>query len=182
MFLPPKASLPPTPDASVPPALEVNVPPAPDAPSQPPPLNEFEGADAAAELAICSPLSLGKTLIVYHPHSKLPPKIIDTDLPQRLTSPNLRLDGMFDDEDDPPYWPFRTLGDFEQTEFFVTNNFSNRQIDHQLRLLTDHTRPPYPGGGISLSSAREMHKLLRVASEGCDQSLVRVVVTNIFTH
>jgi len=79
---------------------------------------------------------------------------------------------MFDSEDDPPYWPFRTLGDFEQTEFIIKNNFSDRQIDEQLQLVADHTRPLYPGGGITLSGSREMHKLLRKASEGYDQPQV----------
>jgi len=92
--------------------------------------------------AILSPLPPGKTLVIYHPHSKIPLKIINTDLPQPLASPNLQLDGMFDSEDDPPYWPFRTLGDFGQTEFFIKNNFSDRQINEQLQLVADHTWSP----------------------------------------
>lgn len=183
MFLPPESSATPTPDAlTQPPEPSVTPTPdaltrlplsnesaEPDAPTQPSLLNEFEDADAATRSAICSPLPPRKTLVVYHPHSKLPPKVIDTGPLQHPASPGMLLDGMFDDEDDPPYFPFRTLGDFEQTEFFVKNNFSDRQINKQLQLLTNHTRPPYPGGGISLSSACEMHKLLLKACKGCEQ-------------
>ena len=141
---------------------------------QPPPLDEVEGSDITAQSATSLPLPPGKTLIVYHPHSGLSPKTIDTNSPDHPSSSNVALDGFSDSVDDPPFWPFRTLGDFEQTEFFVTNNFSNRQIDEQLQLLTDHTKPRYRGGGITLSNSREMHKLLCQAAEGFDQPEVGV--------
>ena len=90
-------------------------------------------------------------------------------LPQHPAPAHPQLDGSPDDGDDPLYWPFRTLGDFEQTEFFVKNDFSDRQINEQLQLLTDHTKPQYHGSGISLLSSCEMHNLLHDASEDCKQ-------------
>ena len=141
----------------------------PDVPTQSPCHDKSEGVDAATQLAIHSPLPPGKTLIVYHPHSKLPPKIVDTNPPEHVVLSCPQPDGPSNIGDDPPFSPFRTLGDFEQTEFFVANNYSDRQINEQLQLLANHTKPRHQGGGITLSNSREMHKLLHQACENFDQ-------------
>lgn len=101
------------------------------------------------------------------------PEIVDTISPEFPTSPVSQLNGLPDHEDDPLFWPFQTLGDFEQTEFFIKNNLSDRQINEQLQLLVDYTKPHHPGGGITLSSARKMHQVLHQASEDFDQPEVR---------
>jgi len=143
--------------------------PTPDISVQPPPSNEPKGADGATQSTISPPLPPRKTLIVYHLHSKLPPKIVDTNSLPHPPPTNLQLNSLVDSRGNPPYWLFQTLGNFEQAEFFVENNFSDGQINRQLQLLKDHTKPQYHGGSISLLSVHEMHKLLREALEGCEQ-------------
>ena len=117
------------------------------------------------------PLELGETLIIYHPHAKRPPRVVQTaevtqvlprcpeDLAVLLPSDNLR----------PPYFPFKTLADFEQTELFVKRDHTDPQIDEQLDLWRRHA----PNASVTLKNAREMHKYLQAA--GIEDDLSQVV-------
>ena len=106
------------------------------------------------------PLELGETLVIYHPHAERPPQVIAT---RELTDFSSRPEDLEDplplNDSRPPYFPFRTLADFEQTELFVKHDHTNPQIDDQLDLWRRHA----PGVGVTLRNAREMHKFLEAA-------------------
>jgi len=74
------------------------------------------------------------------------------------------------DDSRPPYFPFKTLADFEQTELFIKRDHTDSQIDEQLDLWRRHA----PGAGVTLKNAREMHRSLQVA--GIEEDLSQVVL------
>jgi len=63
------------------------------------------------------PLELGETLIVYHPHTKLMPKVVPTRELAAISRSSGDLEGLLlsDFDSQPPHFPFKTLADFEQT-------------------------------------------------------------------
>lgn len=117
------------------------------------------------------PLGLGDTLVVYHPHAERPPQVIPT---RELTtvfsgSPDDREDQLpLDDSGRPPYFPFKTLTDFEQAELFVKRDCTDSHINDQLALRRRHPRDT----GITLKNAREMHQYLQAAGNEEDLSQV----------
>ena len=126
----------------------------------------------AARDPIAWPLELGETLIVYHPHAKRPPEVILTrELAQTPPRSSEDLGDSFspDDSRQSPYFPFRTLADFEQTELFIKRDYVDSQINEQLDLWKRHA----PGASVTLKNAREMHKYLQAA--GIEDDLSQVV-------
>ena len=122
------------------------------------------------------PLELGETLVIYHPHAEWPPQVIATreltdfsNCPEDLEGP-LPLN-----DSQPPYFPFWTLANFEQTELFVKCNHTDPQIDNQLDLWRHHA----PGMDVTLRNAQEMHKCLEAA--GIEDDLSQVTLRCIFS-
>jgi hypothetical protein len=116
------------------------------------------------------PLELGETLIVYHPHAKLTPQVVPTKKLAALSRNSGDLEDLFPSNCDsrPPYFPFKTLADFEQTELFVRRDHTDGEINHQLDLWRRHA----PCTGVTLSNAREMHQFLETA--GVEEDLSQV--------
>ena len=78
------------------------------------------------------------------------------------------------DDSRPPYFPFNTLADFEQTELFVKRDHTDPQIDDQLNLWGRHA----PNVGVTLKNAREMHQYLQTA--GVEEDLSQVACDAMF--
>jgi hypothetical protein len=115
------------------------------------------------------PLELGETLIVYHPHAKLVPKIVPTrEVAVISRSPGDLEDSLPPTDSQPTYFPFRTLADFEQTELFVRCDQTDGKINQQLDLWRRHA----PGTGVTLKNAREMHQCLEAS--GTEEDLLQV--------
>ena len=72
------------------------------------------------------------------------------------------------DDSRPPYFPFETLADFEQTELFVKRNCADPFINEQLDLWKRYA----PNGDVTLKNAREMHQCLWAAAVEDDLSQV----------
>ena len=73
----------------------------------------------------------------------------------------------------PPYFPFKTLADFEQTELFVKRDQTDSEINDQLGLWRRHAN----GEGVTLKNAREMHQCLEAAGVEDDLSQVNLQST-----
>lgn len=86
-------------------------------------------------------IPLGQLYIQTHPYTQELP-------PPRSTPPKLTA---------PPYWPFRTLEDFEQAELFDISEASNETINMQLSLNRKLQKGNSP---ITLKNARELHETL----------------------
>ena len=120
------------------------------------------------------PLELGETLVVYHPHAKRPPEVMPTrelaDVTRRPSSENQEL-GLFPSGQDPrpPYFPFKTLADFELTELFVKHDHTDGEINDQLDLWNRHAH----GTDVTLENAREVHRHLEAAGIEEDISQVK---------
>jgi hypothetical protein len=117
------------------------------------------------------PLELGETLVIYHPHAKLTPKVVPT---CRLAAASKCSEGLEDlllsDFDPrPPYFPFQSLADFEITELFVRRDRTDGEINDELDLWRRHAS----GVGVTLKSAREMHQYLQAA--GIEEDLSQVM-------
>lgn len=97
------------------------------------------------------PLQFGETLVVPHPHSQSPMRIVPT---TKLHSPYERTVLHNIKTAEASYAPFPTRADFEQAEIFVNNNCSNKLIDDQLKFSRQN------GMHINMKSSHEMHKLL----------------------
>lgn len=116
------------------------------------------------------PLELGETLVVHHPHSGRPPEVIPTrELNTFRGTPTALKDSIPSGDSRPPYFPFKTLADFEQTELFVKRDQTDPHINEQLDLWKRHG----PGAGVTLKNAREMHKCLEDAGIEGDLSQVK---------
>ena len=96
-------------------------------------------------------LQPGETLIVYHPHSWCPMRIVPT---AELHGPRERTIRHDVRKPEDSYAPFPTRADFEQAELFVNNNFSDGVINEQLKLAHQH------GMRLEVKTARKMHELL----------------------
>lgn len=118
------------------------------------------------------PLELGETLIIYHPHAKLAPKVVPTKklaAVPRNSGPDRKDLLPSVDDSRSPYFPFRSLADFEQTELFVRHDCTDGEINGQLDLWRRHGS----GTGVTLKNAREMHQYLEAAGIEEDVSQVR---------
>lgn len=120
-----------------------------------------------SEALIQTPLQLGQTLIIYHPHAQHPPEIVNTNTlsltrePQPLPLP------------EEPWAPFRSRDDFEQAELFIKHNCPNPMINDQLRLNQKRDLHHHGLGNPPLmKNACEMHKILEEAGSDLDISLV----------
>ncbi|KAF9784788.1 hypothetical protein BJ322DRAFT_1109498 [Thelephora terrestris] len=111
-------------------------------------------------------LQPGETLVVSHPHSRCPARIISTAELHGPHEPNI-LHNITSPQ--ASYTPFPTRADFEQAEIFINNNVSNKLIDTQLKFERRY------GMGLKVKSSREMHKLLAhgVEEEFTDDSKFR---------
>ena len=122
-------------------------------------------------------LELGETLIVYHPHAKRTPKVVPTrELAAASTSSEDLLPSWNADPTRPPYFPFKTLADFEQTELFVRDNHTDGEINRQLDLWRRHGS----NAGVTLKNAREMHQCLEAA--GLEEDISQVTSSNIILY
>ena len=114
------------------------------------------------------PLELGQTLIVYHPHAQRAPQVIPTkELPAFSRNSHL-LENPVVNDSQPPYFPFETLADFEQTELFVKRDCADPFINEQLDLWRRYAS----NNGVTLKNAREMHQCLWAAGIEDDLSQV----------
>lgn len=132
-------------------------------------IDEYEDAVLTAHL---EPLELGKTLIVYHPHARKLPKIINNEAAQ--SGPSSGDDSPYKtakDIDDVPWRPFKTLADFEQAALFLRYDCADPHIDAQLAL----TRGSSNSSNITLQNAREVHRLLADALDTEDLTNVSSV-------
>ena len=118
------------------------------------------------------PLELGETLIVYHPHAKLQPRVVQTkELAAVPRSSGYLEDSLPSNGDDrSPHFPFKTLADFEQTELFIRRDHTDGEINDQLDLWRRHA----PCAGVTLKNAREMHQYLDAA--GIEEDLTQVML------
>lgn len=123
----------------------------------------------AAQDPITRPLELGETLIIYHPHAQRVPQVIPTkELPD--FSRNLHLSENPVDDPRSPYFPFKTLADFEQTELFIKRNCADPFINEQLDLWSRYGS----NNSVTLKNAREMHRCLWAA--GIEEDLSQVTL------
>jgi hypothetical protein len=76
------------------------------------PVDEF-GIGSATEYEQLGPVTLGQTLVVYHPFSGQSPEIIDTAHLAWTREPDVCPPS------EEPYAPFKTRTDFEQAEIFI---------------------------------------------------------------
>ena len=114
-----------------------------------------------------TPLQLGETLIIYHPHSQHPPEVINTALLSLTREPQHPL------LPEEPWAPFASRDDFEQAELFIKHNCTNRLINDQLHL--NQKRDAHncdPGDPPPMKNAREMHRILEEAGSDLDVSSV----------
>lgn len=86
------------------------------------------GDSTDLEALIKTPLQLGQTLIVYHPHVQHPPEIVDTATLSLTREPE---PSHFSTS---PWVPFKSRDDFEQTELFIKYNCNDKLINDQLHL------------------------------------------------
>ena len=115
-------------------------------------------------------LQPGETLVVYHPHSQRPTRIVPT---AELHGPREHIIWHTIKPEDS-YAPFPTKADFEQAEFFINNNCSDGYINGQLGL--SHKR----GTCLKVKTAREMHELLAHGfGENTDDSRVGSICSAI---
>lgn len=130
--------------------------------NQPPSVLSDGGIDFEYQAIGANPevtLQPGETLIVYHPHSHYPTRIIPT---EELHNPRERTARCDIESPKASYAPFPTRVDFEQAEIFVNGNFSDKQIDAQLKFERQN------GMGLEVKSARGMHKIL---ARGVEENL-----------
>ena len=96
-------------------------------------------------------LQPGETLIVYHPHSQYPMRVVPTaelnTLSEHITCHNIKTA-------EASYAPFPTRADFEQAELFVNNNCTDKFINSQLKLACRN------GMRLEVKTSRKMHELL----------------------
>jgi len=129
--------------------------------------NSDPGNPSNLEVLIQTPLQLGKTLIIYHPHAQHPPEIVDT------ATLSLAREPQPSPSHTMPWAPFTSRDDFEQAELFIKHNCTNRLINDQLFLnqkrgLHNHGPDDLP----SMKNAREMHRILEEAGSDLDISSV----------
>jgi hypothetical protein len=114
-----------------------------------------------------TPLQLGKTLVIYHPHAQHPPEVIET------TTLSLTREPEPPPLPETPWAPFASRADFEQAELFIKHNCTNGLINDQLRLnQKQDSGDRYPGNPPLMKNAQDLHKILEVARSDLDISSV----------
>ena len=119
---------------SIPPELPTQ--PTPGSPNQPTSLEE------------------GEVWIEYHPASGKQAEILRAD---HFLGPSVIPTDFLHNPDIPPWHPFRSRADFEQTELFLNNDCSDPFIDSQLKII--HSGSPSKNH-VTLQSAKDMHRTL----------------------
>jgi hypothetical protein len=119
------------------------------------------------------PLELGETLVIYHPHAKLASEVVPTRQLAAVSKKSKGLEDLLlsDFDSRPPYFPFRSLADFELTEMFVRRDRTDGEINDELDLWRRHAS----GVGVTLKNAREMHRCLEAA--GIEEDLSQVMLS-----
>jgi hypothetical protein len=122
------------------------------------------------------PLELGETLVIYHPHAKRAPEVVPTWQLAAVSKSSRGLKDLLlsDFDSRPPYFPFRSLADFELTEMFVRRDRTDGEINDELDLWRRHAS----GVGVTLKNAREMHRCLEAA--GIEEDLSQVTLSLSF--
>ena len=116
-------------------------------------------------------LQPGETLIVYHPHSWCPMRVVPT---AELYSPTERAIRNDIKNPEDTYAPFPTKADFKQAEIFIDNNCSDRLINDQLKFVRRN------GIKLKVKTARKMHELLAGGvGEDTDDSQVGPIQSTI---
>ena len=118
------------------------------------------GADSAVGL------QPGETLIVYHPHSQYPMRIVPT---TELYNPSGNTIQHDIKTKRASYAPFPTRADFEQAEIFIINNCSDKFMNTQLKFTRNN------GMCLRVKNARQMHKLLACDTEGDSMGDLKVI-------
>lgn len=122
------------------------------------------------EALIETPLQLGQTLIIYHPHAQHPPDIVDTttlSLTHKPQSPSFLT---------TPWAPFASRDDFEQAELFIKHNCTNQLINDQLHLnQKGDSHDHHPDNLPLMKNARDLHRILEEAESCLDISSVSQV-------
>ena len=101
-------------------------------------------------------LQPGETLIVYHPHSQCPMRVVPT---TELHGPSEHTIQHKTETPKASFAPFPTRADFEQAEIFVNNNCSNKHINAQLKFARNN------GMHLEVKNSRQMHELLARGTE-----------------
>jgi hypothetical protein len=135
-------------------------------PSQP----NIWSTQSVARDPVTWPLELGETLVVYHPHARLPPRVFPTTELAAFSRCPGNTESLRLNDPRPPYFPFKSLADFEQTEIFVKRDHTDSEINDQLSLWGCHAN----GEGVTLKNAREMHRCLEAAGVEEDLSQVKL--------
>ncbi|KAF7796306.1 hypothetical protein EIP86_007483 [Pleurotus ostreatoroseus] len=108
------------------------------------------------------PLEPGQTLVVPHPHAGILPYTVPTVIPPSGQSQLLDQENTVGRSGSlPPWHPFPSLEDFEQTEIFVDGNAPDPRVNKQLSLIHRASS----GSKISLKNAVEMHAVLAKAAD-----------------
>jgi len=124
----------------------------------PPPAGPHEPPSTGVNPTVA--LHPGETLIIYHPHSQCPMRIVPT---TELHGPSERAVQHNIEREEDSYSPFPTRADFEQAELFVNHDCSDKLIDNQLTLAHRN------GMRLEVKTSRKMHELLaRGAGEKVD--------------
>ncbi len=104
------------------------------------------------------PLQRGETLVVPHAHAGIAPYTIPTTSSSSSsgTHPTAGVRQQF-----PPWHPFPSLVDFEQTEHFVERNTPDPAVNKQLEI----SRKGANSSKMTIQNARDMHMVLEEAIE-----------------
>jgi hypothetical protein len=125
--------------------------PSKDLPPIPASGSDVTGDPSSSDIGPGVTLRHGETLVVYHPHSRRPRRIVST---AELHAPHKHTTRHDIKTPQASYAPFPTRADFEQAEIFINNDCSNKLIDTQLKFGRRN------GAGLRVKSSHEMHKLL----------------------
>ena len=136
-----------------------------DLPPDPASDSDVTGEPSSTDVDPGVTIQHGETLIVYHPHSRCPMRIVPT---AELHSPHKHTVRHDIKTQQASYAPFPTRADFEQAEIFINNNCSDKYINTQLKFECRN------GMDLKVKSSCEMHKLLThsVEEDVADESKV----------
>lgn len=118
-----------------------------------PPPDSSNGLDTPLSIGANTTVTLqpGETLVIYHPHSRCPMRIVPTAELHSTSERAIRHDIK---KPEDSYAPFPTRADFEQAELFVNNNCSDKLVNSQLKFGRQN------GMNLEVKTARKMHELL----------------------
>lgn len=123
-------------------------------------------------------LKLGDVWVEPHPYSNVRPYLIpagpagtiNLSTPGQANLNDLQSDGL------PPWYPFETRADFEQTELHIRYGDTDGHINDQLKLARRHNW----GSDLTLSNARDMHQILAKVDES--RGMQGVEWSNVHFH